>query len=112
MVTTGLMRQELLQGFSGPKASAQRVERFAAPPLLHPDCEDHIAAAARRNTCGRAGVQVVAVAALLAQLCIRHDPVLLNTDKDFTMSAKHWPLRVWSPGAKASVEPRKGSARR
>ena len=34
VVTTGLVLQELLQGFSGAKASAQIVERFAALPLL------------------------------------------------------------------------------
>ena len=34
VVTTGLVLQELLQGFSGPKARAQIIERFAALPLL------------------------------------------------------------------------------
>ncbi|MEO8807257.1 MAG: PIN domain-containing protein, partial [Burkholderiaceae bacterium] len=84
VVTTGLVLQELLQGFSGPKASAQIIERFAALPLLQPDREDHIAAADLRNTCRRAGVQMGTVDALLAQLCIRHDVVLLTTDNDFT----------------------------
>ncbi len=96
VVTTGLVLQELLQGFSGPKASAQIVERFAALPLLQPDREDHIAAAELRNTCRRARVQVGTIDALLAQLCIRHDLVLLSTDKDFQLAAKHCPLRIWS----------------
>jgi len=95
VVTTGLVLQELLQGFSGPKAQAQIVERFAALPLLQPDREDHIAAAALRNICRQAGVQVGTIDALLAQLCIRHDLTLLTTDKDFTHAAKHCPLRVW-----------------
>ena len=77
VVTTGLVLQELLQGFSGPKASAQIIERFAALPLLQPDREDHIAAARLRNTCRRAGVQIGTVDAVLAQLCIRHDMLLL-----------------------------------
>jgi predicted nucleic acid-binding protein len=34
VITTGLVLQELLQGFSGPKAGAQIIERFAALPLL------------------------------------------------------------------------------
>ena len=97
VVTTGLVLQELLQGFSGPKACAQIIERFAALPLLQPDREDHIAAAALRNTCRRAGVQVGTVDALLALLCIRHDLVLLSTDNDFALAAKHCPLRIWSP---------------
>jgi len=95
VVTTGLVLQELLQGFSGPKAQTQIVERFAALPLLQPDREDHIAAAAVRNACRRAGVQIGTIDALLAQLCIRHDLTLLTTDKDFTLAARHCPLRVW-----------------
>ena len=96
VVTTGLVLQELLQGFSGPKANAQIIERFAALPLLQPDREDHIAAAGLRNTCRRAGVQIGTVDAVLAQLCIRHDMLLLSTDNDFARAAKHCPLRVWS----------------
>ena len=101
VVTTGLILQELLQGFSGPKAQAQIVERFAALPLLQPDRDrdDHINAAALRNTCRRAGVQIGTVDALLAQLCIRHEVTLLTTDKDFAHAAKHCPLRIWSSTA-------------
>jgi hypothetical protein len=35
--TTGLVLQELLQGFGGPGAGDAIVERFAALPLLVPD---------------------------------------------------------------------------
>ena len=66
VVTTRLVLQELLQGFSGPKARAQVIERFAALPLLQPDREDHVSAADLRNTCRRAGVQVGMIDALLA----------------------------------------------
>ncbi len=95
IVTAGLVLQELLQGFSGAKAQAQIIERFAALPLIQPDRDDHISAAAVRNTCRRAGVQIGTIDALLAQLCIRHDLSLLTTDKDFEHAAKHCPLRVW-----------------
>ena len=100
VVTAGLVLQELLQGFSGPKASTQIIQRFAALPLLQPDREDHIAAAALRNTCRRAGVQLGTVDAMLAQLCIRHEVVLLCTDNDFVLAAKYCPLQVWSPSAR------------
>ncbi len=99
VVTTGLVLQELLQGFSGPKDRTQIVERFAALPLLQPDREDHVGAAALRNTCRRAGIQVGTIDALLAQLCIRNDLTLLSTDNDFKLAAKHCTLRVWSPKA-------------
>jgi predicted nucleic acid-binding protein len=101
VVTTGLVLQELLQGFAGPRASAQIVERFAALPLLQPDREDHIGAAALRNACRRAGVQIGTIDALLAQLCVRHDLTLLTTDKDFTHVAKHCLLRVWPAKARS-----------
>ena len=95
VVTTGLVLQELLQGFAGPRARKDIIDRFAALPLLGPDRQDHIDAAQLRNSCRRAGVQVGTIDALLAQLCIRHDLTLLTTDKDFIHAAAHCPLRVW-----------------
>ena len=95
IVTTGLVVQELLQGFSGPKAFTQIIERFAALPLIAPDREDHIAAAELRNTCRRKGVQMGTIDALLAQICIRHGLILLTTDQDFVHAARHCALSVW-----------------
>jgi predicted nucleic acid-binding protein len=95
IVTTGLILQELLQGFAGPRARKDIVDRFAALPLLSPDREDHIAAAELRNRCRRAGVQIGTIDALLAQLCIRHQLTMLTTDKDFGRVAAHSSLRVW-----------------
>jgi predicted nucleic acid-binding protein len=37
--------------------------------------------------------------ALIAQLCIRHDVILLSTDQDFVHAAKHSSLKVWSARA-------------
>jgi predicted nucleic acid-binding protein len=95
VVTTGLVLQELLQGFTGPKAHDQIVERFAAFPLLVPDRQDHIDAAALRSVCRKRGVQVGTIDALLAQLCVRHELTLLTTDGDFSLVANHCPLTVW-----------------
>jgi predicted nucleic acid-binding protein len=72
IVTTGFVLQELLEGFSGPKAQAQIVERLSALPLIQPDRDDHVAAAGIRNACRRGGVQLGTIDALLARLCIRH----------------------------------------
>ena len=95
VVTTGLVLQELLQGFAGPRARRDIIERFAALPLLGPDRQDHIDAAELRNRCRRAGVQVGTIDALLAQLCMRHDLTLLTTDNDFVHAAAHCPLKIW-----------------
>ncbi len=97
IVTTGLILQELLQGFAGPKAQKELVEKFAALPMLMPDRKDHIDAAELRNRCRRAGAQIGTIDALIAQLCIRYDLVLITTDGDFTLAAKHCPFRVWKP---------------
>jgi hypothetical protein len=99
ILTTGLVVQELLQGFSGPKSRVQIIERFAALPVLAPDRQDHIDAAELRNACRRGGVQASTVDVLLAQLCIRHDLLMLSSDDDFKGMAKHCALRVWeAPG--------------
>ena len=37
VLTTGVILQELLQGFSGPRNREQILDRFAALPLLVPD---------------------------------------------------------------------------
>ena len=95
VVTTGLILQELLQGFSGPRASKDIIDRFSALPFLNPDRQDHIDAAQLRNHCRRSGVQTGTIDALLAQLCIRHTLTLLTTDKDFVHVASHCPLRLW-----------------
>jgi predicted nucleic acid-binding protein len=97
IVTTGLVLQELLQGFDGPKAGAQIVQRFSALPLLIPDRHDHIAAAQLRNRCRRSGIQIATIDALLAQLCIRHGLTILTADKDFTHIATCCALKVWTP---------------
>ena len=96
VVTTGLILQELLQGFAGPRARREIVERFSAVPLLVPDRQDHVDAAELRNRCRRAGVQIATIDALLAQLAIRHELALLTTDKDFHRMAAHSPLRLWN----------------
>ena len=97
IVTTGLVLQELLQGFSGPRSRKQLLTRFSALPLLVPDRQDYIQAAELRNVCRRAGVQIGTIDALIAQLCIGHRLTLLTTDNDFALAARHCPLRVWKP---------------
>ncbi len=95
--TTGLVLQELLQGFRGPKARDAIVGRFAALPMIVPDRADHIAAAEIRNKCRRQGVQLETIDALLVRLCLHYDLVLLTTDRDFHHAARHVPFRIWLP---------------
>ncbi len=83
IVATGFVLQEILQGFSGPKAAKAIIEHFRNLPMITPDRQDHIDAAALRNQCRRSGVQAATIDVLIAQLCIRHDLTLLTTVGDF-----------------------------
>ena len=95
VLTTGLVLQELLQGFSGARNRAKLLDRFSAVPLLVPTRDDHIAAADLRNRCRRAGVQIGTIDALLAQLCLHHDLVMLSNDEDFKHIAGQCALKLW-----------------
>ncbi len=95
VVTTGLILQEILQGFSGPRAREAILDRFNALPFLIPDRSDHIDAATLRNQCRRRGIQVGTIDALLAALCLHHGLSILTTDADFRRMAEVTPLSVW-----------------
>ncbi|OGQ89634.1 MAG: hypothetical protein A2289_20570 [Deltaproteobacteria bacterium RIFOXYA12_FULL_58_15] len=98
--TTGLVLQELLQGFDGAKQRAAILERFRVLPLLVPDLDDHVRAAELRNTCRRHGVQVGTIDAILAQMCIRAELTMLTTDKDFDNIESHFALKLWRPASR------------
>src|SRR5437660_1623080 len=66
VLTTGLVLQELLQGFAGPRAREQILTQFSALQLLVPDRQDHIDAAVLRNQCRRSGLPVGTIDILLA----------------------------------------------
>lgn len=95
VVTTGLIVQELLQGFLPERSQAEIRRHLGGLPAIQPTRDDHIAAADLRNTCRRAGVQLGTIDALIAQLCITHDLDLLSTDRDFVHAARHCNLRLW-----------------
>ena len=94
VVTTGIVLQELLQGFQGPKAKRAIIKDFSLLPTITPDLEDHIEAAELRNLCRRKGVQIGTIDALIARLCIRHELPLLTTDQDFKAVSRHCPLSL------------------
>ena len=94
--STGLVLQELLQGFHGPQAAESIVERFAALPFVTPTRIDHIEAANLRNACRRRGVHIGTIDALLAALCIAHELVMLSSDRDFVGIADSTPLVLWN----------------
>ena len=94
VVSTGIVLQELLQGFQGPRAKKAIIKELSLLPMITPDIEDHIDAAGLRNRCRRRGVQIGTIDALIAQLCIRHELPLLTTDQDFEAISRYCPLSI------------------
>jgi predicted nucleic acid-binding protein len=96
VVVTGLVLLELLRG-KVPKNTREAIlGAFDLLTFVEPSRDDHVAAADLSNVCRTNGVQLATVDALLAQLCIANDLVLLSTDTDFRLASEHIPLRVWS----------------
>ncbi len=95
LFTTGLVLQELLQGFQGARTRTRILEAFAALPLLVPDRAAHVGAAELRSSCRRRGIQIGTIDALYAQLCLQYGLTLLTTDQDFRHIAKVRPLMLW-----------------
>lgn len=92
---TGIVLQELLQGFRAPQAAKRIVELFSAIAMITPRRSHYVGAADLHNTCRRHGIQAGTIDALLATLCIRHDLVMLSTDRDFRHIADWTPLKLW-----------------
>ncbi|MCZ7628935.1 MAG: PIN domain nuclease [Microthrixaceae bacterium] len=97
VVTTGVVYLELLRGFtqSGTKEEIHR--QFDSVPFIEPRRADYAGAAELGTRCRRAGVQLGAVDALIAQVCIANDLTLLTADGDFVHAARHVPLKLWAP---------------
>lgn len=94
--STGIILQELLQGFNGPKFREQIVSHFAALPFIIPDNEDHLFAAEMHTACRRRGIQAGTIDFLLAALCARHSLVMLSADADFRRIAAVSKFSVWT----------------
>jgi len=73
-VTTGIILQELLQGFSGPGIAGKSSTGSMRSPYWCRTGADHVDAVELRNTCRRRALQIGTIDALLAQLCLRYDP--------------------------------------
>ena len=97
--TTGLVLQELLQGFPDDEARDLILERFSVLPHVVPDGRDYVDAAELRRRLASEGLRVGTIDALLAQLCLRHDLTLLTTDLAFNRVAEMTSLSVVRGGA-------------
>ena len=98
VVTTGIVYLELLRGFTRESTREMIRNHFDNVPFVEPTREDYAEASNLCLTCRRAGVQLDSVDALIAQICISNNLMLLTDDADFTHAGRHIPLSLWSPG--------------
>lgn len=97
-MTTGMVLLELLRGAVPSSGQMAISNAFDALGFIQPDRADYEAAAELANACRRGGAQLSSVDALLAQLAIRHELLLLTADRDFEHAAQHVPLHIWTAG--------------
>jgi predicted nucleic acid-binding protein len=97
VVTTGVVYLELLRGFTLPGTQGQIREHIDSLRFIEPTRSDYGGAADLSLRCRRSGVQLAAIDALIAQICITNGLTLLTADSDFLHVARDVPLDVWSP---------------
>ena len=94
VVLTGLILQEVLQGFRSD-AVFRRVGRHLEPfALLQLDRADYVAAADLRRSCATTGIVVSTADCQIAAAAIRHRCALFTLDRDFDLIARQAPLRL------------------
>jgi predicted nucleic acid-binding protein len=94
VVLTGMVLQEVLQGFRGDAAFGKVARHLEAFPLLQLDRAHYVAAARLRRTCAAAGVAASTGDCQIAAAAMGHRCRLLTLDKDFEAMARHAPLRL------------------
>ena len=97
LVTTGVIVQELLQGFHGPRQADRLLERLRSIAVLRPTLDDHVRAAGFRDDCRRRRVALATIDALIVSLCVGYELTLLTCDQDFVHAATVVPLELWAP---------------
>jgi predicted nucleic acid-binding protein len=90
---SGVILQEILQGFPSLERT-RRLKDYLAPfPLLDVHRGDFVFAAEIRNKCRSKGLAVTTIDAQIAAAAINHGCALLTADADFEGVARHYPLR-------------------
>ena len=99
VVLSGLVLQEVLQGFKQDEHFKSVRQSLSAFPLLQLDRKHYVQAAEVRRACAARGVAASTVDCQIAAAAIGHRCALLTTDVDFAHMAEHLPLKlVLDPG--------------
>jgi predicted nucleic acid-binding protein len=94
IVLTGLILQEVLQGFRAEPMFRRAARHFDAFPLLQLDRAHYVAAARIRRTCAAAGVATTTADCQIAAAAIEHRCALFTVDRDFERIARVTALRL------------------
>jgi predicted nucleic acid-binding protein len=94
VVLTGVILQEILQGFPSAERTKRLADHLAPFPLLVLHRGDYLYAAEIRNKCRAKGLAISTVDAQIAAAAINHRCALLTADADFRAMARHFPLRI------------------
>ncbi|PJZ59443.1 PIN domain-containing protein [Leptospira adleri] len=80
---TGIILQEILTGIKEPKIFSEIEEQFRYFNFISPSEKDHIEAAKLRNSLSKKGITLATIDALIAQIAITHNLILVTYDNDF-----------------------------
>lgn len=97
----GPIRQELLSGIRLDRQFERLDKHLAAFPDLPVTTADYVAAARFFNVCRAKGVQGSNTDFLICALAARCDMAIYTTDRDFCQFAKHLPITLHLPDARA-----------
>ncbi len=90
----GLILQEILQAFRSERVLSKVAEYLEPVPLLDFQRDDYVAAARLHRVCASKGVSATTADCQVATAAIRHDCLLLTSDRDFELIARHSSLKL------------------
>ncbi|MGF1450646.1 MAG: PIN domain-containing protein [Opitutales bacterium] len=90
----GIVKQELLSGFSRPESFERVVRALEEIPVVLATGPDHVAAAKLYTDCRRNGIQGSLPDLLVCTQSLRLGSPILTADKDFKRYASITPIRL------------------
>ncbi len=91
----GVIRQEVLSGYSDPakfEILKQKLSAFKNTPILD---DDYIQAAQFSNRCRQKGIQGSHIDFLICAVAVRLNVEIFTTDKDFEYYQQHLPIKLY-----------------
>ncbi|HLP18211.1 MAG TPA: PIN domain-containing protein [Bacteroidota bacterium] len=94
IIVIGIVLQEILSGIKDKKLFTEIQSILSDFPYIETERQDYIFAAELRNSLKAKGIHAGSFDFLIASMAIRHDLLLVTTDKDFQHIAAYSKLRI------------------